>query len=157
MALPNVLMKHIGVEFNDVDTVQKHALGIELQCDDGTRRKYVRAGAAVAQYDALKVDVAEGAYDLDPTGAVLQPIAGVCPVSGVADNNFFWAIVRGKATVKVAATIVAGAHLVSTATAGTLDDTAAAADVATAASAGIGVTAVVDDVPSAGLATVVLS
>jgi hypothetical protein len=154
--MPDVLLKLLGCKFTQVDTAAKHALGIEVDCDDGTRRKYIRAGAAIAANDALKVDVAEGAYDLDPTSAAAQPIAGVA-THAIADNSFSWVIVRGKATVKVAATIVAGAHLVSTGTAGTLDDVAAAAADAQAAAAGIGVTAVVDDVPSAGLATVVLS
>lgn len=155
MPFPSVQQKLVGVEFNDVDTVRKHALGIELDCDDGTRRKYVRAGGTIALGDALTLDAAEGHYDYHPTSAADQPVLGVA-VTAVADNAFFWAIVRGKATVKVAAAIVAGTPLVPTAVAGTLDDTAAAVGNALAAGSGLGVIAVADDVPSAGLATVVL-
>jgi hypothetical protein len=82
----------------------------------------------------------------------------VCPVSGVSDNNFFFAIVNGPANVKVAGTVAAGAHLAAVATAGTLDDIADAADAgALAAGAGVGVVVVTDDSPSAGIALVFLS
>lgn len=156
MGVVSPQQKILGIEVTDVDTVQKHALGLEVDCDDGTRRRYVRAGAAVAQYDALIIDFAEGPYDYQPSAAADTPIHGVCPVSGVADNNFFWAVVQGKTNVKVAATIVAGAPLVPTAVAGTLDDTAATAANALAMAAGVGVVAIVDDTPSAGIAQVVL-
>ena len=149
--------KILGVNPLNVDTAQQHELGLELFFNDGTTRRYVRAGAAVAQYDALKVDFAEGQNDFQPTAAALDAVAGVCPVTGVSDNNFFWAIRRGPANVKVAGTIVAGAHLVPIGTAGTLDDTTAAAGEAQAAASGIGVVALVDDSPSAGIALVMLN
>lgn len=142
-----------GVDFSRVDSVQKHPLGWTLHSVGGTLRKYVRAGATVAQYDALTYD-SEGINDWQPTSGANQGVYGVCPVSGVADNYFFWAIIKGKANVKVAATITAGAHLASTATAGTLDDVAAAAADAQAAASGVGVIAFLDDSPSAGIALV---
>lgn len=151
-----VMRKLLGIKATDVDSVQKHALGIEVDFDDGTRRRYVRAGAAVAQYDALIIDFAEGKFDWQPSAAADVPIVGVCPVSGVSDNYFFWAIVKGPANVKVAATIVAGAILVPIATAGTLDDTAATAANALAMGAGVGVIAIADDTPSAGIASVMI-
>lgn len=154
--MTGVLFKLLGIDITLVTSDQRHELGIEIDCDDGTRRKYVRAGAAVAQYDALIVDVAEGHYDLTPASAANQPIAGVAPYA-MTDNYYGWVIVRGKATCKVAATVVAGAPLVTTATAGTLDDTAGTADNALAAASGIGVILVADDTPSAGLGTVILS
>lgn len=151
------MTKLLGIRFTDVDTVQKHALGIEVDCDDGTRRKYVRAGAAVAQYDALIVDFAEGKFDYQPSAVADTPLAGVNILSGISDNYFFWAIVRGPANVKVAATIVAGQPLVPIGTAGTLDDTAAAVGNALAMGAGVGVIGITDDTPSAGIALVVLT
>lgn len=153
----SVQQKILGVDPLVVDTTQEHELGLELDFNDGTRRRYVRAGAAVAQYDALIVDQAEGPFDWQPSAAADVPIVGICPVSGVSDNYFFWAITKGVAYVKVAATIVAGAVLVPIATAGTLDDTAAAAGNALAMAAGIGVIAIVDDTPSAGIAKVLVS
>jgi hypothetical protein len=148
--------KYLGIDFTQVDAVgaPKHALGLEVDCDDGTRRKYIRAGAAIAATDALKVDFAEGSFDFDPTSAVAQPLAGVATVA-LADNEFGWVIVRGPAIVKAAATVVAGAHAASTAVAGTLDDVTAAAADAQAAAAGIG--AMFRTVTGSGVATVILS
>ena len=57
-----------------------------------------------------------------------------------------------------AATVVALAPLVTTATSGTLDDTAASAGNALAAASGVGVWSLTaDGTPSAGLATVALT
>lgn len=156
MGLPNVQQKLIGIEFNDVDTVAKHALGLKVSCDDGTERRYVRAGAAIAANDALTQDFAEGIYDWQPTSAVDTPVLGVAPFL-VADNSFFWAIVSGTAFVKVAAAIVVGAVLTPSAVAGTLDDIALTAANAGGAAGGVGVLAVLDDTPSAGIAKVLLT
>jgi hypothetical protein len=154
--MPTSLEKVLGVDLLATHTVAKHAVGMETTCDDGTRRKYVKAAAAIAANDALKINVATGPYFFTPTTAALDPVAGVAAVA-IASGSFGWVIVSGKATVKVAAAITAGAHLAATATAGTLDDVTAAAADAQAAAAGKGVVAIVDDVPSAGLATVVLN
>lgn len=154
--MAEVLQKLLGIKLAQVDDTQKHALGIQVDGDDGCRYRYIRAGAAIAANDALTVDAAEGHYDFHPTSAANQPITGIAVVA-IADNKFGWVKTGGKATVKVAAAIVAGAHLVSTGTAGTLDDVAAAAADAQAAAAGIGCIAIADDVPSAGLATVLLA
>lgn len=158
---PAVTQKLMGVDVNVVDTVRKHELGLTLDFADGTRRRYVKASGAIALNDALVMDTAvltaAVPYVVKTSSAALQPIAGVCMVSGVADTNFFWAVVGGKANVKVAAAVAAGAHLATTATAGTLDDVAAAAADAQAAAAGIGTTVLIDDSPSAGIALVLLS
>lgn len=163
MALnPQVLDKMLGVRFDLVDTSQLHALGIEIDCDDGTKRKYVRAGSgSIAQFDALTNDFGDasgGLFDYDSTTAASQPVHGTYPLAAApADNNFFWMIIRGTAVVK-AATVVAGTQLVSTATRGTLDDTAASAANALAMAAGVGVAAITaDGTPAAGQARVLLS
>lgn len=154
--MAEVLEKLLGIRFVQVDTVQKHALGIEIDCDDGTRRRYAKASGSVAQFDALTV-LTTTQNNVITTSAASQPVVGVCPVSGVATTNFFWAIVKGPAVVK-AATVVALASLVTTATAGTLDDTAASAANALASSSGLGVWSVTaDGTPAAGQARVFLS
>lgn len=157
MPLISVQQAIAGIDVERVDDVRAHPLGLKVECSDGTTRRYVRAGAAVAQYDALVQDFAEGVFDWQPVAAADTTVLGVCPVAGVADNYFFWAIIAGPAFVKVAATIVVGAPLVPVATAGTLDDTAATAANALAMSSGVGVVAVLDDSPSAGIAKVYLS
>lgn len=156
MGFPGVLNKQLGVEFTQVDAgpTFPHTLGIEITCDDGTRRKYVRAGAAIAPGDCLKVDTAEGRNDFDPTSAADQSINGAWPSAfpAIADNSGFWCVVRGDVSVKAAATVVAGAPIVTTAVAGTVDDTAATAANALASGAGIG--GIFTSVTSGGFATV---
>ncbi len=152
--MPGVLQKLLGVDATRVDTVQKHELGIEIDFADGRRRKYIRAGGAIAVNDALKVDVAEGPHDFIPTAAANDALAGVAEVA-IADNSFGWVVVRGAVVSKAAATVVAGAHAVPTGTAGTLDDSTAAAANAIALAAGIG--AIFQTTTSGGLATVILN
>lgn len=138
---PGVLIKHAGIDFNSVDLTPQHALGIEVDCDDGTRRKYVRAGSAIAAGDVLTVDVAEGDNDYQQSAAAADlTIAGAWPSAypAVADNSYFWCVVRGVVSVKAAAAVVAGAPVVTIATAGTVDDTAATAANALASGSGIG-------------------
>ena len=154
--MPAVLNKVCGIKFTQVDDTQQNELGIEVAANDGRTYKYIRAGAAIAVGDALHVDYAEGYNDLHPTSAASQPIAGVAHVA-IADNKFGWVVVRGVVPVK-AATVVAGTPGVSTATAGTLDDTAADAANALATAAGIGARFLTaDGTPSAGLAQALLS
>lgn len=157
MALsPQVLEKLLGIRFDQVDTVQQGALGIEIDCDDGTRRKYIKASGTIAQFDAL-TPIATTQHQWASTTAANQGVTGVCPVSGVATTNFFWAIVRGPVVVK-AATVVALTQLVSTGTSGTLDDTAASAANALGSSGGCGVTAITaDGTPAAGQCRAYLS
>lgn len=122
--MPNyVSPKTLGVDPDSVQTAAdgaKHELGIELSFSDGTVRKYVRAGAAIAQFDALHIDFAEGANDFHPTTAVAQPVMAVAP-NAITDNGFGWVIVKGPATVKVEDGVVAGEFVVTTAVAGELD------------------------------------
>lgn len=115
--------KYTGVDPTVVHTSTegaKHELGLELLFNDGTTRRYVRAGAAIAQYDALHIDYAEGVNDYHPTTAVAQPVQAVAAVA-IADNGFGWVIVRGPATVKVEDGVAAGEYVVSTAVSGELD------------------------------------
>lgn len=152
---PGVVQKMLGIDTARVDTVQLCELGAEVDFADGTRRKYLKASGAIAQFDALTYIGTQS--NVKTTDAVNQSIAGVCPVAGVATTNFFWAIIGGPCVVK-AATVVALTQLVSTATAGTLDDTAASAANALGAAGGKGVTAITaDGTPAAGQCRAALS
>lgn len=146
--------KITGVDVTSVDVTALHEVGLELDFSDGKRRKYIKAGAAIAAFDALTVDEAE-TPDLEPTSAVNQALAGVAE-RAIADGSHGWVVVRGSGvSVKAAATVVAGAHAVTVATAGTLDDDTAAAANAIAAASGIG--AKFDTVTSGGIAAVTLA
>lgn len=155
--MASVNQKLLGVKFTDVDDTQKHELGLEVDGIDGNRYKYIRAGAAIAVGDALKVDYAEGPNDLDPISAVSQAIAALAPVA-IADNKFGFVVIQGfLAGVKMAGSTAAGAKLGSSATAATLvtitatTPTAAEVIAAIAAAAGRGVICTVAE--SAGVGT----
>lgn len=140
--------KDIGVDVIRHGTVQLHELGTIFTQAGGRKFQYVRAGSAIALGDVLKDDVAEGIYDKDTTAAAAdQVMFGAWPNEGdginrartaILDNEFFWALVGGDALVKAAATVVAGAPIVTIATAGTVDDTAATAANALASASGKG-------------------
>lgn len=141
--------KHLGVDLARVDTVQKHELGFRIEKSDGRIYRYMVAGAAIALGDVLQSDTAEAdfpTHSVQPTSAADQTIVGCWPNenpptgsrAAIADNSFFWMLEKGDALVKAAATVVAGAPIVTIATAGTVDDTAATAANALALAAGVG-------------------
>ena len=90
---------------------QRHELGTVIECNDGSTRKYFKANAAVAQYDALIWDTSAAINVVIPSAAADIPIVGIAPIA-VTTQYYFWAIVGGKANVKVAAAVTAGAALV---------------------------------------------
>lgn len=157
-------MRDLGIDIVRIGSVQLHSLGSIFVQDNGRVFKYVKAGAAIALGDALVNDVAEGSFDVHPSSAVDQVLCGAWPNEGdgvgrarvaITDNFFFWMQVSGDALVKAAATVVAGAPAGTTATAGTLDDVAAAVGNALAAGSGVG--AIFLTATTAGFARVQLS
>lgn len=102
-----------------VTTTAEFMLGTTHHQDANTYR-YVKASAAIAVGDLLRIDNADAdePFALRPTSAVNQPIAGVAHVA-IASGSYGWVTVRGKVTAKVAASTAAGSQLGSSATAGT--------------------------------------
>lgn len=149
-------IKVLGIDLSAVDTTQKHELGLEVNCNDGTRRRYVKATTTVAQFDACTQTIVNNV--IASTTAASQPVVGINVLAGVSGAaSFFWLVVRALTVVVKAATVAALAPLVSTGTSGTLDDTAASAANALAAASGAGVWSLtVDGTPAAGQATVSL-
>lgn len=140
--------KTLGVDVDKASSAtQEHPLGMQVQAEDVTygirTYEYIKAGATIAATDALRADHAEENFSAMPVEAVNLPLKGVAHVA-IVDNEFAFIVVRGVASVKAAATVVAGQPAVPTATAGTLDDTAAGdvggAAQAQAHAAGVGVT-----------------
>lgn len=159
MATPAVGVKVLGINFAQIDAVQKNELGLEVRGNDGRTYKYVKAGAAIALGDALISDGVEGVFDYQPSSAADQSVLGVWPADGgrvaVTDNYYFWCVVGGYVVMKAAATVVVGAPAITTATAGTVDDTAATAANALATAAGRGL--IFQTTTTAGLATVLVT
>jgi hypothetical protein len=88
----------------------------------GYRFIYVQAGAAIAQYDAVRVNA--DLTDVRPTSATLQGILGVAQAA-ISNGAKGWVQIDGKMTCKVVNATAAGSPLASTATAGTLGLSAA--------------------------------
>lgn len=82
---------------------------------------YVKAGATITQYQALQYDPAvDDGYQVIPTAAVTDELAGVAEAGGASSGNFFWMTVKGPATCKIATGATAGQGLAPSATAGVL-------------------------------------
>lgn len=90
-----------------------------IAIDSVTGARYVRvtAGAAIAQYDAVRV-VADLA-DVRPTSAVNQVVLGVAQAA-IASGASGWVQIDGKLTCKVTVATAVGSPLGTTGTAGTL-------------------------------------
>lgn len=138
--------KVTGADLSRTTSNALHELGATFSESNGRNYRYVRAGAAIALGDVLIDDVAEGVWDMTPSSAADQVVAGCWPNenaqgrarAAITDNYYFWMLEGGDASVKAAATVVAGAPAITTATAGTVDDTAATAANALATAAGVG-------------------
>ncbi len=95
--------------------------------DDGTKLYlYVHASEAItAAGYACQVDSAGECQMIDSTSSAIGQgaRAGVAPAA-IADNEFFWLQVYGKATIRTLASAGIGTGLFSTATPGALDDAA---------------------------------
>lgn len=143
--MASVLQKLLGIDFTVNESTQRHELGIEIDCNDGTRRKYVKAGAAVTAGNAVIVDVSAGNNTVIHSSAVAQAVAGIAPVS-LTSGYYGWIIVRGPYATANVATPSAGDMLGTTGTAGRLGAITASSTVsqaeaiaAIAAATGVGV------------------
>jgi hypothetical protein len=115
-------------ETTDTNTTPDHPIGTEARDKDGNVYTYIKAGAAIAQYDAVRfAGSALGWDDVRPTSAAGQCVIGAAQAA-IASASYGWILTRGIATVKVVNSTAAGGALVPNATAGTLA-VATAADV----------------------------
>jgi len=147
-----------GIDIGRVDDTPQHILNLEVDFQDGCRRKYIKAGSDISAFDFLKIGPGL-AYK--PTSAVAQPVEGVAEIN-IPAGKFGWVIVHGLAKAKLAAGVVAGDSVGSSAVAGTgaklnasASPSQAEVQAALAAASGKGVTCVVDQ--TGGVGTVLLS
>lgn len=122
-----------GVDPTRVDSVAQFPLGIIVDDPrrgfEGNKIKYVKFGGTVTQGQAVQLDVtatlAERHATVIATSAANQKIEGISLPATIASGQFGWLTYQGRhEQAAAAATIVAGAILLTTGTAGTLDDTA---------------------------------
>lgn len=83
---------------------------------------WVLAEEDLAQYDAVAIDEAGNASQLTSTEAAAAWKIGVVTQAAIADGSYGWVQIRGTGTVFVLGSCAADTRLVSTGTAGALDD-----------------------------------
>jgi|SRR5262245_37391167 len=120
-----------GITPTQVDTVAQFPLGLITEDPrrgfEGNRIKYVKLAGTVTIGQAVRLDVtatlAERHATIIASSAANQKVEGIALATTAASGQFAWICYSGVATAATAATIVAGALLWTTGTAGTLDDT----------------------------------
>lgn len=129
-------MSGLGLKFLYGDQVSKRYTAIpegtilgELRVEtaSGNTYKFVKASAAVAQYEACQTDHANDTAGniVKKTAAVTDDLAGVAQ-DAFAANDYGWLLVSGTGTCKILTAGAAGELLAPTATAGVLGIGAAA-------------------------------
>jgi hypothetical protein len=102
-------------------TTAQTTLGSLAQDDAGNVYRYVKAGAAIAAFDAVRFQgSAAGWDDIRATSAVSQVVVGTA-TAAFDSGAYGYILVEGVATTKVAVGTAAGSQLGSSATAGTLE------------------------------------
>lgn len=102
------------------DTTAQTTLGSRAYDISGNEYTYVKAGADIAQYDAVRfAGSATGYDDVRPTSAAGQVVIGAA-TAAFTSGQYGYILTRGVATVKVVVATTAGVALVPNATAGTL-------------------------------------
>jgi hypothetical protein len=113
--------KIFGVKIGaDPTSDKEHELGLVVLDQNGNEWTYVRAGAALTIAWAVKIDFAEGYWDVTPTTEVKEPIFGIVDKT-FTDNYYGFILTKGVGIALVASGVTAGMPLVSTTTDGVLD------------------------------------
>jgi hypothetical protein len=113
----------IGVALGNTDTSPQFNVGTTVNLDDGGQAVYVQAASAVAQYDAVSVRFNNTVVPITTTNSANSKAVGFAQTS-IASAEYGWVQIGGKPVVKLAASCLPAVPLYTTATAGTLDDTA---------------------------------
>lgn len=102
-------------------TTQEMPYGAVAFGPDGSSWVYVKAGATIAQYDAVRFQGSSLGYDdVRPTSAAQQYVIGVAD-AGFASGEFGFVQQSGRAVAKVINSTAAGSCLSPGTTAGTLE------------------------------------
>lgn len=113
----------IGVAVGDTnqrDTVQKAPLGSTAQDKLGNVYRYVKAGASIAAFDAVRFQGSTlGFDDVRPTSAAAQPVVGIAQAA-FASGDYGYVLIDGVGSCKTTGSVAANVQLVSSGTAGTL-------------------------------------
>lgn len=114
----------LGVSITETPTSPVLTVGTRIITGDGKEYVYVQANGAIASAgQALFVDETFQAALLSTSNDALGDSVAVA-VGAMADNDYGWVQVKGPCVLQVGADCAANALLMTTATAGQLDDTA---------------------------------
>jgi hypothetical protein len=102
-----------GKGFTPGDTFADH---------QGQEWMYVRAAAAITQYDCVHIDASYDASPITDTLAKQAGRIGFAQVAAAASGEYGWVMISGKPTVRLAAACADDVPLFTSATAGVLDD-----------------------------------
>jgi hypothetical protein len=115
-------LTNLGIDPGVSSTTMQFGLG-ELAFHDGGIYEYVKAGAAVAQYDGVMIDedgtATLAVYAASPTVPTKIGIAQVA----IASGSYGWVLRQGKGRVTCLASCAIDVKLYTSATAGSFDDT----------------------------------
>jgi hypothetical protein len=115
-----------GTNMEGVDSAQRFALGTRSLASDGSEWMYVKSGAAITAYDTLWINSSFVAAAITPALAITAGDVGFAgAVSCSTSGQYFWTMVRGNPTVRLAANCQPAVPLYTTDTAGVLDDATA--------------------------------
>lgn len=98
---------------------QVHPIGTLAYDQFGNEYRYIKAGAAIAQFNAVKASGATGFSSVIPTAAAGDVVLGVATAAFLS-GEFGFILSRGQVTCMVVNATAAGSPLVTGATAGTL-------------------------------------
>lgn len=99
-------------------------LGQQAVASDGATYELVLAAEAISQYQGVVVTYAGAASKLTTTNAGAIPQKVGIAQNAIASGAYGWVVRKGPCTVKVLASCAKDVKLYTTATAGSIDDTA---------------------------------
>ena len=114
----------VGIDFDGgTESTASQALGTRMVANDASEWLYVTAGSAIAQYDVVAVTEAYSAVPITKALVDTGELVASAP-EAISSGEYGWVQMGGVCTINVLASCAADTILYSSATAGSLDDTA---------------------------------
>jgi hypothetical protein len=122
--MPYTTQSAVGIDFDGgTESTPSQALGTRMVATDASEWLYVTAGATVAQYDVVAVTEAYSAVPITKALVDTGELVAIAP-EAITSGEYAWVQLNGVCTINVLASAAADVILYSSATAGSLDDTA---------------------------------
>lgn len=111
----------VGTRVSEATTDKKFAVGTVVKLSDGGEAVYVSATSTISEFNAVVIDVANGAVPVTTTNSANSKRVGFAQTS-IASGWFGWVQTSGNVKVTLAANCDDNVPLYTTATGGVLDD-----------------------------------